>query len=113
MLRGLNKVENTAAAVRRLLIQAAGDFPDISQVAKQLHVSVRTLRRRLDRESTSFRTTCDEVKNMLAKEYISSTELTIEEIAHLLDYTETVNFRRAFVRWNGMTPQQYRNKYRT
>ncbi|MEM7016078.1 MAG: AraC family transcriptional regulator [Pseudomonadota bacterium] len=108
MLRGLNRVENFSATVRRRLILAGGKFPDIKQVANQLHVSERTLKRRLMSESTSFRALCNEVKNVLACQYLKTTELTVAEIASLLDYTETVSFRRAFVRWNGITPSAYR-----
>ena len=108
MLRGLNSVEKNTAAVRQLLIQSAGDFLGIAQVAESLHVSERTLRRRLEAESTSFRATFEEVRDLLAREYLAETELTIAEIAHLLDYSETVNFRRAFVRWNNLTPTEYR-----
>ncbi|MBT4523118.1 MAG: helix-turn-helix domain-containing protein [Halieaceae bacterium] len=110
MLRGLDSVEKTTAAVRQLLIQSAGEFLDIAQVADSLHVSERTLRRRLEAESTSFRTTFEEVRDLLAREYLAETELTVAEIAHLLDYSETVNFRRAFVRWNGVTPSEHRQQ---
>ena len=110
MLRGLKSVEKTTAAVRQLLIQSAGEFLDIAQVADSLHVSERTLRRRLEAESTSFRSTFEEVRDLLAREYLAGTDLTVAEIAHLLDYSETVNFRRAFVRWNGVTPSQYRQQ---
>ena len=111
MLRGLNSVEKTTAAVRQLLIQSAGDFLDIAQVARGLHVSERTLRRRLEAEATSFRSIFEEIRDLLAREYLVATELTIADIAHLLDYSETVNFRRAFVRWNGVTPSEYRQRY--
>lgn len=108
MLLGLASAEKTTAEVRRLLIQSAGDFPDIAQVAERLCVSERTLRRRLKSESTNFRETFEDVRDLLAKEYLAKTELTVAEIAHLLDYSETVNFRRAFVRWNKVTPSGYR-----
>ena len=68
-----------------------------------------TLGRRLESESTSFRAITDQVKNLLAKEYLTNTELSVADIAHLLDYTDTANFRRAFVRWNGKTPNAYRH----
>ena len=110
MLRGLNSVEKTTAAVRQQLMESAGDFLNIAQVAERLHVSERTLRRRLEAESTSFRSTFDEIRDVLAREYLAETELTVAEIAHLLNYAETVNFRRAFVRWNGMTPSEYRHR---
>ena len=110
ILCSLNSVEKTTTAVRHLLMQSAGDFLDISQVAARLHVSVRTLRRRLTAESTSFRATFDEIRALLAREYLADTQLTVAEIAHLLDYSETVNFRRAFVRWNGVRPSEYRQQ---
>ncbi|MBT6781063.1 MAG: helix-turn-helix domain-containing protein [Porticoccaceae bacterium] len=108
LLRSLNRIENFSAAIRRILINAAGEFPDINQVADKLHVSESTLRRRLGNESTNFRAICDEVRNLLACEYLSTTKLTVAEIASLLDYSEPVSFRRAFVRWNGMTPSDFR-----
>ena len=111
MLRELNTVEKNTAAVRRLLIQSAGGFLDIAQVAKRLNVSERTLRRRLAVESTNFRAIFEEVRDLLAREYLAKTELTVAEIADLLDYSETVNFRRAFVRWNKLTPVEYRLKH--
>jgi AraC-like DNA-binding protein len=110
MLRGLDNVEGTTAAVRQLLIESAGDFLDIAQVAERLHVSERTLRRQLEAESASFRSVLDEIRNLLAREYLTKTDLTIADIAHLLDYAETVTFRRAFARWNKVTPSAYRQQ---
>ena len=111
LLRGLNSVEKTTSAVRQVLIQSAGDFFDIAEVAESLNMSERTLRRHLEAESTSFRSICDEIRNLLSKEYLVATELTVADIAHLLNYAETVNFRRAFVRWNGVTPSEYRQRH--
>jgi AraC-like DNA-binding protein len=54
---------------------------------------------------------CDEVRNVLARQYLAATELTVAEIASLLDYSEPVSFRRAFVRWNKMTPIAYRHHH--
>ena len=108
VLRGKNKAENSSAALRRILFQAGSEFPDINYIARTLHVSESTLRRRLKNEGTSFRKICDEVKNILARQYLAATELTVADIAFLLDYSEPVSFRRAFVRWNDMTPRDYR-----
>jgi len=108
MLRRVNRVENFSATVRRVLIRAGGNFPNLNGVADRLHISGRTLRRRLEDEATNFRAICDEVRNLLACQYLETTELTVADIADLLDYAEAVSFRRAFVRWNGLTPNQYR-----
>lgn len=69
------------------------------------------MRRRLEAESASFRAIVEEVRDLLAREYLTATELTVAEIAHLPDYSVTVNFRRAFVRWNGVTPSEYRKQH--
>ena len=108
MLRKLNTREDVASKVRSLLMHASGNFPDINQVASALAMSERTLRRRLKEENTSFRRVFDEVRNVLACEYLSSTQIIVAEIGNLLGYSECVNFRRAFVRWNQVTPNQYR-----
>ena len=108
MLREINRIENTSAAVRRLLIQSAGNFLNIDEVAEKLHVSKSTLGRRLESESNSFRTIIDEVKNLLAQKYLTSTDLTVADVAHLVDYTDTASFGRAFLRWNKMTPAKFR-----
>ena len=109
LLRDLNKVENFSAATRRMLLQAGDDLPDIKKVAFKLHMSERTLRRRLKEESSSYRIICDEVRDVLAKKYLTTTNLTISDIAMLLNYSEAASFRRAFVRWNKVTPNDYRH----
>lgn len=109
LLRDLNKVENFSAATRRMLLQAGDDLPDIKKVAFKLHMSESTLRRRLKEESSSYRIICDEVRDVLAKKYLTTTNLTISDIAMLLNYSEAASFRRAFVRWNKVTPNDYRH----
>ena len=109
LLRDLNKIENFSAATRRILLQAGDDFPDIKKVAYKLHISESTLRRRLKEESSSYRKICDEVRDILAKKYLTTTNLTISDIAMLLNYSEAASFRRAFVRWNKLTPNDYRH----
>ena len=111
MLRKLNTKQDIAAKVQSLLMHSSGHFPDINHVARELCMSERTLRRRLKEEGTNFRQVFDEVRNVLACEYLTTTKITVSEIANLLDYTECVNFRRAFVRWNEMTPNQYRTAH--
>jgi AraC-like DNA-binding protein len=110
ILRGMDEVEDTTAAVRRLLLQSAGAFLSIAEVAEELHISERTLRRRLKAEFTSFRAVLDDVKNVLAQKYLTRTALDVAEIATLLGYSEAENFHPAFARWNGMTPTEFRRQ---
>ncbi len=108
LLADMGNAEMTTTAVRQCLIQSAGEFLDINQTAKRMNMSERTLRRRLEAEATSYRKIFTEGRDLLAKENLARTNLTVAEIAHLLGYSETVNFRRAFVRWNKTTPIEYR-----
>ena len=111
LLRDLNKIDNFSAAVRRILLQARNNLPDIKEVALNLHMSESTLRRRLKDESSSYRIICDEVRDVLAKKYLTTTNLTISDIAMLLNYSEAASFRRAFIRWNKIAPNDYRHSY--
>ena len=110
LVSGMTEVDETAAIVRRLLIHSVGNFLSISEVAEQLHVTERTLRRRLAAEGTDFRTIFDDIRNTLAQNYLRKTSLSIVEIADLLNYTEATNFHRAFQRWNSTTPSDYRQR---
>jgi AraC-like DNA-binding protein len=110
LLRALNQVENFSSAIRRILVETGGEVPMIKEVADKLCVSESTLRRRLSYEKTNFRTICDEVRNALARQYLSNTKLTVSEVASLIGYSETVSFRRAFIRWNKTTPSEFRQK---
>jgi AraC-like DNA-binding protein len=80
----------------------------MEQLADELHMTSRTLRRRLDAEGTRFRLLQEEVRLALAEELLVIGGLTLEEIAERLGYGETSNFIHAFRRWKGVTPGQYR-----
>jgi len=71
-------------------------------------MSVRTLRRRLKEEGSSYRELLDEIRYGLAREYLGQTQLPLEEISGLLGYTEAGNFSHAFKRWSGMSPREWR-----
>jgi len=110
LVSGMTEVDETSAIVRRLLIHSAGKFLTISEVAEQLNVTERTLRRRLAAEGTDFRTIFDDIKSTLAKNYLRKTSRSVLEIADLLNYAEATNFHRAFQRWNSTTPTDYRQQ---
>ena len=97
-----------ADIVRRHLIANLDQNINMEQVANLQCVSLRTLRRQLTQEGTSFRTLMDEVRETLAMELIQSTNLTMEQIALRLGYADTANFFHAFKRWKGNTPNSFR-----
>ena len=95
--------------VQKILVSRPGTFPNIEETAKKLNTSVRTLRRNLKKENSSFQCLLDEIRLELAQEYLSS-QMSIERIAELLGYSEAANFSHAFKRWTGAAPSQYRAK---
>jgi AraC-like DNA-binding protein len=98
----------TSLARRALLGLGDGHAPDLSSVARQAHCSPRTLQGRLRAEGTSFSRLLDEVRKDLALRYIANRDLRIIELPLLLRYADPSPFYRAFKRWTGMTPEQYR-----
>ncbi|SDP84391.1 AraC family transcriptional regulator [Ectopseudomonas guguanensis] len=99
--------QGLAGRVRQLLLQSPGQIADMEQVSGRLHLSSRTLRRRLTEEGTSFRALQDEVRQALAEELLAAGGLSLEEIAERLGYGELSNFIHAFKRWKGITPGRY------
>ncbi len=85
-------------------------LPDLVSVAKQLHMSERTLNRRLQGEGTSFRKIRGEVLANWARRYLLETEDTVEAIAATLGYQDAANFRRAFRKVEACSPAEFRRK---
>lgn len=96
-----------AGRIRGLLLERPGSLPDMEQVAVSLHMSVRTLRRRLELEGISFRLLLEEVRQTLAEELLATGALSLEEIAERLGYSEVSNFIHAFKRWKGVAPRRF------
>lgn len=101
--------EGLTGQVRRLLLQAPAQTTDMEHVAACLHISSRTLRRRLSAQGSSFRALQDEVRQALAEELLAAGGISLEEIAARLGYGELSNFIHAFKRWKGMTPGRYQH----
>ncbi|WP_459960380.1 AraC family transcriptional regulator [Nocardia sp. IFM 10818] len=99
-----------AGTVRDLLVRKPGEVPDQTAVAAELFMSPRTLSRRLNEEGTSFRALLDEVRQMLSEELLDHTDMTTEQVAARLGYAEAASFIRAFRRWKGCPPQEYRGR---
>lgn len=78
------------------------------RIAAQLHMSARTLRRKLDDEGTSFRTLLADVRRSLALRYMEDRSLSLTEISYLLGFSEPSSFTRAFRGWTGSSPSEAR-----
>lgn len=97
--------EEVKASVTHLI---KPEFPTVEQVARHLHLSVRTLQRRLSQEGHTFKEIIESLRKDFAYAYLKRPELSIGEIAYLLSYTDASAFIRSFKRWEGVTPNDYR-----
>jgi AraC-like DNA-binding protein len=82
--------------------------PSSTQIAEILHMSSRTLQRKLNVEDTQYKIVLNEVRLELALYYIENTTLSLDHIAHQLGYTEARSFYRSFKQWTGRTAGSYR-----
>lgn len=89
-----------------------GQEPDLEAVASHLQLPTWTLRRKLAEEGTRFRNLLNDTRRDLAEAYIRDTELAFGEIAYLLGFASAEAFQRAFKRWTGLTPGEFRRSQR-
>jgi AraC-like DNA-binding protein len=94
--------------VREMLLVNLARPTSFEAVAKYLAMTPRTLRRRLQEENTSYRNLIDELRMHVAVKYLRDTELTIDNVADFLGFSDSANFRHAFRRWTGKAPQEFR-----
>ena len=87
--------------------------PKRETIAQALHLSQRTLQRRLQEEGTSFQTLLDDTRRELAEQYLAQPNMTLLETAYLLGFADPSNFFRAFRRWFDATPGEYRARIGT
>ncbi|MEM7136006.1 MAG: AraC family transcriptional regulator [Myxococcota bacterium] len=85
----------------------------IDEVARTLGMSKRTLQRRLSERGTTFHELLDKVRERLALQHVRAGTLTLTEIAFVLGYSESSAFGRAFRRWTGASPRDFRRNLRT
>lgn len=83
----------------------------IESIANSLSLSIRQLQRHLQQQNTTFQERVQQVRFMLATEYLKDPHLSLQEIALLLCYSEQSAFQRAFKHWTGQTPQQWRDYF--
>ncbi|AMP14832.1 AraC family transcriptional regulator [Collimonas pratensis] len=111
LLAELPQTDDFEQAVRRCILQLIREGePELEQVARELHVTERTLRRRLDDSGTNFRALREHIRHRMAEKYLLDPRLKLNEIAQLLGYSEPSTFTRAFKRWTGLTPHSYQQQ---
>jgi AraC-like DNA-binding protein len=110
MLSRLPPVGSFIGMVRKIISDMLPEnVPDLQHLAQRLHMSVRTLQRRLRESGTSHQQLVDQTRHDLALGYLLKPRATIAETAFVLGFSDLAGFYRAFKRWTGMTPSQYRD----
>jgi AraC-like DNA-binding protein len=108
LLNELKLSTGLAGKVREIFLAGMGQPTSFDLVAARLRMSPRTLRRKLEQEGTSFRELIDELRAHAAIKYVRDTDLTIEDIAFALGFSDAAAFRHAFRRWTKSAPHEYR-----
>ncbi|MFI5315975.1 MAG: AraC family transcriptional regulator ligand-binding domain-containing protein [Myxococcota bacterium] len=96
----------------RLAAEFAGGDPSAEHVAAALHMSRRTRVRRLAQEGTRFKAVLDDLRSGLARRYLALDRIGVSEVAALLGFSDAPAFTRAFRRWSGQSPSEYRRSHR-
>lgn len=96
------------ARVRSRIVFSGHGYPGLEQVSKQMNMTTRTLRRRLDEEGTTYKSLIEEAKRRDAIRLLDDATLPVQRIAELLGYQDPANFTRAFRQWTNQTPSDYR-----
>lgn len=97
--------EQVKGIVKKLL---AGRRPTLQDVARELHLSTRTLQRRLTDEGVTFQQLMEGARRELAQHYLLHSSLELSETAYLLGYEDANSFFRAFHHWVGTSPAEWR-----
>jgi len=84
-------------------------IPGVEEVAKRMNMSVPTLHRHLQKEHTSYQKIKNDCRYKAAVAYLKQEAYTVDQVASLLGYSDTSTFYRAFKKWAGMTPMEYRS----
>lgn len=98
------------ARVEQLIAASGSPGLSLAEAAARLHVSQRTLIRRLRRERTTYRDLLDDHRRSAAQALLRDPYLNLGEVCHRLGYGDLANFSRACRRWFGMAPRSYRQR---
>jgi len=99
--------------IRRLLrSHLRGEMPSLDEVGRTLGMTPQTLRRRLREDGQGFQSLKDNLRRDAAIEYLARPDMTLLDIADQLGFSEASTFHRAFKKWTGVAPGEYRQRHR-
>jgi AraC-like DNA-binding protein len=108
-----NEEESFVVRVRNAIQEKlTGRRPTVDDVADALHMSSRTVQRRLQDEGSNFQKVLEEARHQLARQYLHNSVLELNEAAYLLGFNDANSFVRAFRTWEGVPPARWREQHR-
>ncbi len=107
-LKQFDKKNITMQVRARIIEELNNGVPNQEKIASSLNMSLRNLQRKLKEEDTSFKKILDETRSELSRQYLRGSDRSIIEVGFLLGFSEPSNFARAFRRWTGVSPHEYR-----
>jgi AraC-like DNA-binding protein len=111
-IQARKSASNVGEQVKHTLKRSlAGRRPSRQEVAQQLHLSVRTLQRRLSNAGITFQQLVEDTRRELARQYLKERTVELSEAAFLLGYEGTNSFFRAFHEWEGTSPGEWRTQH--
>jgi AraC-like DNA-binding protein len=109
-LQRLSPQTPTSHRVRSQLAKhGPAERPSMEAVARALGMSARSLRRHLKAEGVSFQDLVEEMLGVSAKQLLDDWTRSIQDVAYTMGFSEPSAFHRAFKRWTGLTPREYRD----
>ncbi|MAT95273.1 MAG: hypothetical protein CME59_22100 [Halioglobus sp.] len=104
---------STSKAIKSLVaIDLPQGLPSFAAVARSLHMSESSLRRRLQKENTSYQALKDEIRCEVAIDRLLNQDAKVADLAEYLGFTEPSSFVRSFKNWTGQTPKSYKERIR-
>lgn len=104
---------STSAAIKSLVaIDMPNGMPSFTEIADHLHMSESSLRRRLQKEATSYQALKDEVRCGIAIDKLLHEDIKVADLAEFLGFTEPSSFVRSFKGWTGQSPKAYKERMR-
>lgn len=110
LLQKISSKDSLAQKIKDLVInEYQGAKPDMDTVAKHFNISARSLRRHLKENGYTYGKIIDDAQCEMAKQIFRQENVTIQEAGYRLGFSDVSSFHRAFKRWTGLTPQQYKS----
>lgn len=100
-----------SASIRRRLRNHLGEWPELEELARSLHMSSTTLQRRLQADGLNYQRLKDELRRDIAIELLCKASMPVADVGARVGFQETSAFHRAFKKWTGVSPGAYRRGY--